>query len=767
MKILLNTYVQKSQQDKNQYIPSFYRLNNPNDKIALETLLGQDTKIKVYDEILEQVEELVKGRNPKKTFKKNELTDAAKDFLGNTDWIEFGVWVYYPWASRVVHILDEAEFVDVRTNRNQYKITLEERNKLSTQKIGVVGLSVGQSVAMTMAMERCFGEIRLADFDLLELSNLNRIRTGVHNLGISKVIAVAREIVELDPFLKVKCYLEGITEENIDQFILDGGKLDVLVDECDGLDMKVLCRHKAKQYKIPLIMEASDRGSIDVERYDLEPNMAIFHGLLEHLDTSKMKNLSNEDKVPYLLSIHPPDTLSKRMKASMLEVKESITTWPQLGSGVVLGGALVTDVCRRIILDQFHDSGRYFVDLEDIIKDKDSSEKELINASTISPIDVVEMKSLLSKLSKDKTNDLVILDKKTIKEIVEAAIAAPTGGNSQPWKWLYSNGMLALYLDKIRSMSFLDYKNIVSYIGFGAAIENLVLKARSLQYEAQIDLFPLGEQENLIATIVFAKRDLIPEEKDDLVSFISTRCTNRIIEEKKPIERNILNELEKIVVQESGAQLQFIDTPGEIDGIAEIVGRAERIRMLNPQSHHDFFEYELRWNQEQSKKTNDGVDLMTMNLSLSDVMGLQVVRDSEVMHLLKKWNLGGALQKIRKKTVQAASVVGLISMPLHNNSDYVKGGRLLERVWLTTQKHNIAFQPLYVPISLFQRFEDKDNALPSDLLVEVGKMRDAFLTYFPKKNSESEIMLFRLCLAKEPQVKSLRRSVEEVLYFDK
>ena len=46
-------------------------------------------------------------------------------------------------------------------------------------------------------MERICGEIRLADFDILELTNLNRIRTGVHNLGLSKTYSVAREISEI------------------------------------------------------------------------------------------------------------------------------------------------------------------------------------------------------------------------------------------------------------------------------------------------------------------------------------------------------------------------------------------------------------------------------------------------------------------------------------------------------------------------------------------------------------------------------------------
>lgn len=68
-------------------------------------------------------------------------------------------------------------------------------------------------------MERICGELRLADFDLLELTNLNRIRTGVHNLGLAKVYSVAREIAEIDPFLKVVCFPQGLSEDNLDEFL--------------------------------------------------------------------------------------------------------------------------------------------------------------------------------------------------------------------------------------------------------------------------------------------------------------------------------------------------------------------------------------------------------------------------------------------------------------------------------------------------------------------------------------------------------------------
>src|SRR5690606_20123115 len=115
----------------------------------------------------------------------------------------------------------ESEFIKVRTNRNIYKILPEDIDRLNKKKIGIIGLSVGQSIALTLALERTCGELRLADFDDVELSNMNRIRAGVQDLGMSKVIIAARQIAELDPYIKVTCYPVGITKENIRGFFTD------------------------------------------------------------------------------------------------------------------------------------------------------------------------------------------------------------------------------------------------------------------------------------------------------------------------------------------------------------------------------------------------------------------------------------------------------------------------------------------------------------------------------------------------------------------
>ncbi|MFB6457459.1 ThiF family adenylyltransferase [Chitinophaga sp. Hz27] len=369
----MSTTIEKAlaagRKDNNERQVVFYRLHQPEQETALTTLLQQYPHITISDAFEAQVAELIKLRHPTQRLTDPQIRQLINEYLGNTPPSQQGVWVYYPWSYRLVHILDEAEFIELRTSRNQQKITTAERNILATKKIGVIGLSVGQSVALALAMERLCGELRIADFDTLDLSNMNRLRTGIHNVGIRKTVLVAREIAEIDPFLVVRCYDEGVTDHNIDGFLTENGQLDILVEECDGLDIKILARHKAKALRIPVLMDTSDRGMVDVERFDVHPDLPILHGRVpETLRPEEVRTMEGPARMAFVDSIVNISALSPKMQSSLQEIGKTITTWPQLASAVMLGGAAIAHVCRELSLGENIHSGRYYVDLEQIFK---------------------------------------------------------------------------------------------------------------------------------------------------------------------------------------------------------------------------------------------------------------------------------------------------------------------------------------------------------------------------------------------------------------
>jgi hypothetical protein len=748
------------------YRPRVLRPQVDGDAAALRVLLV-DPQIDVHDTLLTQLGELVKVVNPRRAFDSVELAAAARDHLGDTPPGSYGVWVYYPWARRVVHLLDEAEFVAVRTSRNHYKITPAEQVTLAAKHIGVVGLSVGQTIALALAMERTCGEIRLADFDTLELSNLNRVRTGVGSLGLPKAVATAREIAELDPFLPVTCFLDGITQATVDPFLAG---LDLLVEVCDSLDIKLLARQHAKAAGIPVVMQTSDRGMLDVERFDREPERPLLHGLIEHLDAASLQHLSNEQKVPFILAMLGIDTTSDRLKASMLEVEQTIPTWPQLAGAVMLGGAAVSDVARRIFLDEFGESGRFFVDLEGIIANRNATARQPLPPPESPPVPTAEqMVVMVEKLALPGVQPDQRLDREDITRLVAAATSAPSGGNAQPWQWLHHRGRLYLFFDRSRG-SFIDVASTASSIAMGAAVENLILETHTMGLHVQVQQAIVESQPPIVAFTFArdAKALAAPEpcQFDHLASAIPLRTTNRSIGPRRPIDPDKLVELQEVTRSVVGADLAYVTSDAELDEFATIASAAERLRVLDPSGHQDFTR-EIRWTTAEAQATGDGIDLATIDLTETERAGLSVARSWPVVAAMKRWDGGGAFERLTRKAIDAASCVGLLTMPTWCSQSFFDGGRALQRLWLTATQLGVAVQPVASSTFLFARLLHGGGAgLDPAATDELHALRQRFELLFPVVAHQcGEVLLIRLAIAPDPQTSALRRPIGDVLTF--
>jgi molybdopterin/thiamine biosynthesis adenylyltransferase len=746
------------------YTPIILRLNKSEDADSFQSLF-EDKKVDfIYDEINAQLKELIKGFHPAIRLKNEDYPELIKAHLAGAHVKEYGVWVYYPWSRRLVHLLDEKEFIEVRTNRNQYKITRQERDLLSEKRVGIIGLSVGQSIALTLSMERGYGELRLADFDELELSNLNRIRTGVHNLSVPKAVITAREIAEIDPFLRVKCFLDGLTEENMDDFFLEGGKLDMLIDECDGLDMKILCRYKARELQIPVLMDTSDRGMLDVERFDLEPNRPVLHGTVEGVDLKGIKDLTNEQKVPIIFRMLGIENVSLKIKASMLEVNQSINTWPQLASSVALGGAVGADVCRRILLDEFHDSGRYYVDLEEIIADKSPALANLSpNASVTQPLSADNMR-LIAKSYVNNVN--YIPDTEVIRELVEAARLAPSAANNQPWKWLYKGGLFLFY-DEHRSNIFTDYQHTTSFSSLGSAFENLYVQAHKRGLKASYQFQPLGANASVAAVIHF---ESISGEKDPGILDLSKGFFNHPTPQNDSlvaINQELLEEISQSVESIRGARFHVFNDPQSLKTISKINGASERIRLLNPMGHKDFMQREVRWTEEEAERTQDGVPLSALGLSNSQLGALTMIKDEKLIATLNKFGGGRALDSLGSTVVENAAAVCLITIPDHGLESFFEGGRAIGRFFLAASNRNLTVQPIMSPLHLFSRLiKGKGEGLDKQSLKELYELRSEFEKITSLDGDDAEVFLAVIAPAKTQTRKTFRLPVDKILVIE-
>jgi tRNA A37 threonylcarbamoyladenosine dehydratase len=728
-----------------------------------EIVTLRDSKyVSVVDQIESQIADLIKADHAEHQFTKEELKTLVDEFFEKNDKEKYGNWVFFPWKTSLVHILPEKEFIKVRTLRNNFKIAPSEQNELSTKKIGIIGLSVGQSVALAMSLERSFGEIRLADFDILELSNLNRIKAGVTSLGIEKSVIAAREISEIDPYLKISLFREGINEGNVESFILGNGKLDLLIDECDSLDIKFLLREKAKLFRVPVIMETSDRGMLDIERFDNEPEREIFHGMVQGIDRNELKNLTNKERVSIVLKITGLETLSTRMKASLLEIGQSITSWPQLASGVFLGGASVAHVGRRLLLGDQVPSGRFYVDFDEIIK---IDQAEILDILPSYPAVSESINRITRALPKHVLQSGYILSKMELNDILSHSNMAPSGGNVQPWIWVFDKkGLLHLFHDKDRSESMLDFKGSGSLIAFGAALENLRLTSAKMGLDIELIIHIVEFEEDCIATVRFISKfkNSIKVKNWELVEGIGIRCTNRKNNQRQDIKISDLDILTSLA-EEEGFFLKIKKENNELAKLAEIVGGMDRMRFFHEQGLADFIK-EVRWTEKDAAELKDGIDIATLELSGTERAAMGLLKDPRTVRFFRKFLMGYGLTKISKDTLTTSSAVLVLGSKEYSAREYLKAGQVLQRIWIKANMMGISFQPVSAMIFIFHKVSmEQNHGFTKGEEIEVNKFKAEFDQVFKMSKSEKSLFMFRINEAGEPSVRAFRRDVEDTL----
>ena len=214
------------------------------DTPAALAALAADPTVVVVDELGEQLEQLVQGRAPRERLSGARLRDAVERVLDGREPARFGTWVFYPWSRRLVHVLPEPLHRELRLDRNRYAITTDEQERLAGLCVAVAGLSVGRAVVSTMAHEGIGGELRLADFDVLDLSNLNRVAGGARRRRREQGRAGrarGRRARPVHPRRRLS--RTASRRRTIADFVAGA---DVIVDECDDLEMKVRLREHAR-----------------------------------------------------------------------------------------------------------------------------------------------------------------------------------------------------------------------------------------------------------------------------------------------------------------------------------------------------------------------------------------------------------------------------------------------------------------------------------------------------------------------------------------
>jgi len=190
-----------------------------------------------------------------------------------------------------------------------------------------------------------------------------------------------------------------------------------------------------------------------------------------------------------------------------------------------------------------------------------------------------------------------------IMDIIYCSSLAPSGHNTQPWKFEVKDNVILLFPDYTRKLNIVDSDDHALFISLGCALENLIIAANYFGYSASVEYFPKDEEEECIR-ITLTNAKVVYD--DNLFNAISNRQTTRSKFANTKIPLEDLKKLEQVSNQDSVSLVVFKEEK-EIDPILEFVKEANKLQFQNKLFINELISW-IRFNRKEAFARLDGLN---------------------------------------------------------------------------------------------------------------------------------------------------------------
>jgi tRNA A37 threonylcarbamoyladenosine dehydratase len=141
---------------------------------------------------------------------------------------------------------------DKRFQRTEALIGSTALKKITQSKIMVIGLGAVGGHALEALVRAGVGNLTLVDFDVFDITNINRqILAVTDTIGKKKTEVAKKRVLDINPNCKVTVIDEFVTADNIDEILKN--KPDFVVDAIDSLTSKCVLMEALYKKEIPFI----------------------------------------------------------------------------------------------------------------------------------------------------------------------------------------------------------------------------------------------------------------------------------------------------------------------------------------------------------------------------------------------------------------------------------------------------------------------------------------------------------------------------------
>ncbi len=274
-----------------------------------------------------------------------------------------------------------------------------------------------------------------------------------------------------------------------------------------------------------------------------------------------------------------------------------------------------------------------------------------------------------------------------LKFLLNYAVLAPSGHNSQPWRFKISGDEVELYADRTRALPVVDPDDRELIMSCGAALLHLRVAMRHFGYKSIVRAFPDFSEPDLLAFIRLGSRHEPSSMDHRLFDAIKERRTNRLPFAQRRVPEPDLQACET-AVQDEGAHLHVLRDVHAREALVDLIAEGDRI-----QGRDKRFRRELAaWIHPNRSKSHDGIPGYAQGVStVLSYAGPFVIRTFD-------WGEGRAAHD--RQLAQGSPALMILTTRMDNPIAWLEAGQGLARLLLAAQDAGLSASFLNQPIEV-------------------------------------------------------------------
>ncbi|HBG25211.1 MAG: tRNA threonylcarbamoyladenosine dehydratase [Bacteroidetes bacterium GWF2_41_61] len=193
-------------------------------------------------------------------------------------------------------------------SRSELLLGRESLEKLNERTFAIIGLGGVGAYAAEMVVRAGAGRVVILDSDVVNLSNKNRQLLAMDStLGHSKVKLMESRLKDINRDLEVVSIGEYLTEENVSA-LLDGLKIDCVIDAIDTLSPKIALIQYCVKNSIPLVSSMGAGAKRDATKIKVKDISKSFNCPLAYMLRKRLRKVGISKGFKVVFSEELPDT---------------------------------------------------------------------------------------------------------------------------------------------------------------------------------------------------------------------------------------------------------------------------------------------------------------------------------------------------------------------------------------------------------------------------------------------------------------------------